>query len=375
MPQDDKPDSIIDDVRASMESLREPEPIAQPDDPAHPPIDQTPANANEAAQQTADRERDDKGRFAKGKPERPTLTLAKPEKPLAGASPTTAAPSAPVEGTPAAPTDGKPERIPPPAEWGGLAKVKWDRLPVDVQKEIAAHEATRAAAVGDLAPVAELLNVNREFLVNQAGSLPGAMTELMQFAKMSVENPVRLIQTIAARTGIDLRAFAGGQQAAPAQPQPADLETYIQRRIDERLQPFQAERDANAQQQTQATIAQIKAFQADAAHPFFNDAFPTMQRMLESGEIPFGPPPMERLAQAYDRATWSNPTIREHLQSQAREAEGQRQAAEAKKAREALRPSLNGAPLSGAMGANGKDNNRSALEDVRAAAEEIAGRL
>ena len=48
----------------------------------------------------------------------------------------------------------------------------------------------------------ELFDTNREFLVNQAGSVVEAQRQMMQFARMSVDNPVQLAEHI-------LRAWGG----------------------------------------------------------------------------------------------------------------------------------------------------------------------
>lgn len=350
-------EGALESVRAAYESLSQ-EPVAAPDDPEHPPTDQTPANANETPQQTADRERDEAGRFKASDKPRETLKLK--DKPLADA------PLAKAEAPPAAPIDPtKPvaERIAPPAEWGGLAKVKWDRLPVDVQREISQHEATRATAAAELVPLRELIDTNREFLVNQAGSVVEAQRQMMLFARMSVDNPVQLAEHILRSKGIDPRAAFAGQQAAPQPSQPQDIASLLGQLIDQRLQPVLAERETQQTQQLQTTL---DTFAADPKHPFFNDVRVHMGQLIQAGMA-------KDLPEAYEKATLLNPTIRAHLDGERREADEAKRAEEARKAKAAVRSSVTGTPLTGAM-ANGKDGpHRSALDDVREAYQELSG--
>ncbi len=355
--------SIMADVLAASDEL---EGIEKP------PIDTGASGAQETgsetavtetAQQTADRARDESGRFARESKDRKTLTLPK-EKPLAAAP--AATPVSPVLGEPAAPIDPtKPvaEKIAPPQEWGGLAKVKWDRLPVDVQKEIAAHEATRQQATADLAPVSELLGVNREFLVNQAGSVPEAMRQMMQFARMSVDNPVQLAEHILRARGIDPRAAFAGQPQAQQQGQAPDLQSYVAQLVQQGLQPLMAQHEQQQTQQLQTTISQ---FAADPKRPFFNDVRVQMGQLIQAGAA-------KSLEDAYDQATWANPAIRSHLMQEQTEATQRQKAAEAQRATLATRASVRGSPLTGAA-LNGKgDPKANALDDVRAAFAELSG--
>ncbi len=359
-------DNLLADVRAAASELAGDDPVIET------PVVETPDEPilAETAQQTADRARDEAGRFAKAEERkaRETLKLREPK----------AAPLA-ADATPAKPLppeidkEGKHlDRIAPPVGWKGAAKVDWDRMPRNVREAVAAELNGVEEARNELAPLKELFDTNREFLVNHAGSVVEAQRQMMQFARMSVDNPVQLAEHILRSKGLDPRAvFSGQPNQAPAQGQPQNLEAFIAQAVEQRLQPIMAERAQAETQQTQATISQITAFQNDAAHPYFNDVAPTIHRLLASGEIPLGAP-MERLKEAYDRATWANPTIRATLIEAQREADGQRRAEEVKAARKAAAASLNGSPLPGVAPA-AQNQHSSALDDVRAAARELAG--
>jgi hypothetical protein len=351
---DEVKDDLRGDINAAMEELS--------GTPAEAPILEQP---QETETQRADRERDEAGRFKAKDTERPTLSLK--EKPEAQANPTQ---GLKAESSPASPTaplapDGKQpvETIAPPMEWKGAGKVKWDRLPREVQTELRDTWQAMATERAEVAPVKELLDVNREFLVNQAGSLPAALTQLMQFARMSVDNPRELIQHIARTTGTDLRALVAGQppQGAP-QGQP-DATAYIAQLVQQQLQPIVGQFE---QQRTNQVMSEIEAFRADPKNPYFNDVAPRIEGLLKAGAA-------KDLREAYDQAIWADPNIRQQLMSAQAEEASRARAAEVEKANKARSASLRGSPLPGAS-LNGTGNpNASALDDARAAYAEVEG--
>lgn len=344
--------TLLEDIQSAAESLR---PV-----PEDKPITTAPT---ETAEQTAERERDEAGRFkAKTAEPREKLTL----KPAKEAAPITqaaaAAPGANVL-PPEIDKEGKHlERIAPPQSWKGSAKVNWDRLPRPIREQLAADYGEVDNARGELAPLKDLFDVNREFLVNQAGSLPNAMAQMMQFARMSVDNPVALAEHILRSKGLDPRAVFNGQQSqAPAQNQPQDMEALLARLVDQRLQPFVAQTE---QQQTQQIQSSIDQFASDPKHPYFNDVRSHMGVLLKEGSA-------KTMDEAYDMATWANPTIRAALLGASTEASGQQQQQSVQRARAAQRTNLKGSPLPNGASVNGGKSNSSVLDDVRAAAAEL----
>jgi hypothetical protein len=349
-------DSILDTVNAAYDSLETPEaapaPIVETEgSPSATPVPE------ETEQQAADRVRDEAGRFAKQPKEkepRPTLKLKTPPAPdeqPGAASPTTQSAAPPVA----------PEKIAAPQEWSGLAKVRWDKLPAAVQEEIVKHEQTRVAATQDLLPLKEMFEVNREFLVNQAGSVPEAMRQMMQFARLSVDNPVALAEHILRSKGIDPRtAFSGQPQGGQTQ-QPQDIQSLVAQLVEQRLQPFQAQAEQQQNQQLESTISQ---FAADPKRPFFNDVRFHMGQLIQAGAA-------KSLEEAYEQATWANPAIRAHLLETQREATEKANAAQVQKAKLATRASVNGSPLEGAQPPGGRA--KTARDAVLQAYEDLSG--
>ncbi len=366
---DDK-DSVSDDVRAAFESLEtDTAPAAVPAEvEADPAADTGGTRARNPDGTFAPKEPDDEPK----EPKRETLRLK--EKPQEAAPPTTAvAPqSPPSQATPAAPGT---EKIAPPASWSGMEKVKWDRLPAPIQEGIARREQEREAATADLLPLKELIDVNREYLIRGAGSVAEGFRQTMAFVKMYDDNPALLIQSIAQRAGIDLRALVGGQQNAPTQQQPSDPQSLVAQLVQQQMQPIvaqlQQQQAAREQQETQQLQTTIDQFGADPKHPFFNDVRYDMGVLIDVAIKNQRPITLEK---AYEQATWANDAIRAHLIEEQRGAADAAKAAEVQKAQQARRAIVNGSPLPGAIGLNGKtDPKATALDDVRSAYDELSG--
>jgi hypothetical protein len=358
-------ESILDTVSAAYEGLANPEPDAVA--PSAETVAEVPAQP-ETQEQTDQRARDEAGRFAK-QPKQPTLRLKeKPQEVAPQATtpqqvkPETAS-SAPV--TPAAPENDKEgkalPRIPPPPGWDGVANLHWDRIPRPVRETIAKQYETIETARQELLPIKELIDTNREFLVNQAGSVQEAQRQMMQFARMSVDNPVALAEHILRSKGLDPRAVFSGQPQAAAQNQPPNVQAIVAQLVQEQLQPILAERDQQQTQQLQTTIDQ---FAQRPDRPFFNDVRVHMGQLIQVGSA-------KTLDEAYEQATWANPTIRAHLMDAEREAAGKAQAEQVQKAKAAQRASVTGSPIEGAVPPKGKSNG-SAREAVMEAWNSLA---
>ncbi len=277
-----------------------------------------------------DRTRDEQGRFAKAEKPRETLTL-KPQQGLA----------APAPAQPAAPK-AEEASAPPPIEWKGAAKVDWQRLPKNVQAAIRETYDSLQQAGADVLPVKELIDVNRQFYVNEAGSVAEAFRQMTQFAQMAntVDGTVQLVHHLLQRRGIDPGALFGGQPAQPGnQPQTPDLSSIIAQTVQREMQPFKAQIE---QRENHQHINTIDTFAADPAHPYFNDVRQHMGALLKAGHA-------KDLQDAYDQATWANPVIRQQLLAAQAEDAAKVRAAEVEKAKAAQQASVTGAPTLGSV--------------------------
>lgn len=318
----------------------------------------------------AQRERDEGGRFAKEQAEQ-----AKPEKtlrlkdaarsegpkrdPKTGGHVKEAVTNAEAQPedqqaveTPAAQASGKPgvaegqaaqpqAEIAPPSDWKGGAKVKWAMLPRDVKAEIAEdykHVATAKALNIAIDPY-------RATIQQRFGAAPSeqvigeimrgwshAINQPTDFGALFVNSmsngkPIDFLREMVQKLGVDPRLLAGADNGqSHAQPELQQPNDPVIARLEQQLQQVTGQLQHLAQQPVIAQNAQIdteiQAFQADPAHPYFNDVKPVMAALMGTKGGP------ATLKEAYDMACYANPQIRAALvtQSQAKEQEARKQA-------------------------------------------------
>lgn len=313
--------------KAAAGDIQAEAPLTPPELTAEAPTEAAPAEAR------TDRGdgRDATGKFV-GKPKeegqdkpRETLTI-KPKEQQVAAKPE----AKPAEQDP-----------PPPAEFLGQGKVDWNRLPSGVKAELKRGWESLQAERAEVAPIKELIDTNRQFLVNEAGSVAEGIRQLMYFAQMAnnVDTVPQLALHILQRKGIDPRAVFGGQQVQQTgnQPQAPDFRSAVAQAVQRELQPILAQSEQREQQQHLSTI---EAFAADPAHPYFNDVRTAMGVLLKNGQA-------ANLQDAYDQATWANPSIRQALMAQQSGDAAKAKAAEVEAARKAALLSPSGAPVHG----------------------------
>lgn len=300
----------------------------------------------EVSRQVVDRNRDETGRFAPKpkddtKPARETLAL-KPK----DTQPAVVDPKAlPVD--PKAPG----ERVAPPAAWKGSEKVRWERLPADVQAAIKREIDTHAATAQEAAPILQTLQGQRELLEREGGgTIAGGVKKLLDLSAWASGQPEQFAATFIHQRGLNFPALAAklGFQVVPSdgrQPQPQAQPSAIPPEILQRLQRVdQLDADIKAQRDA-ATQSEIESFINDPAHPYVadvqNEMIAHIEAMKRLGERP-------NLKVAYDRAVSSNPTVSALIAAQRTggSANTNQQAVDA--ARAARAASLNGSPVPGA---------------------------
>lgn len=361
-----EPDDLLGDVRAAMTQLAgDPATIDQPEVTQGDQPQTSEQVREQQIRETGGRARDESGRFkaAEGEQPRETLTLKPPKEatPPAAASPAAEAPKAAAL-PPEIDKDGKHlERIAPPAAWKGSAKVDWDRMPRNVREAVAADYAQVESLRAEMAPLKEMFDVNREFLVNAAGSVPEAMRQMMSMARMSstVDGSIQLAHHILRARGLDPSAvFSGQPQASPQGQQPAP-QTDVAQLVQQEL------RKQSEEQQTQQLQSQIAAFAARSDRPYFNDVKAVMGALMSAGRA-------KTMDEAYEMACRADSVINAALDEEKRKETEKARAAEAAKARDASRASLRGSPLPGASN-GGTGPGASVHDDVRAAFAEASG--
>ena len=337
----DEPDDIGADIALAMKG-DEPAAIA-PAEPILPADTQDPAE--ETAQEKADRVRDEHGRFAKAEE---------------------TAQDAPAQAQePAKPT------ILPPRSWTAAAKAKFATLDPDVQQEVLRREGEIDAGKQQWDTKAERYNrleaaiaPHRDRLTLSGVEESVYIARLAQADKMLTENPYQAIQEVARMYGIDL-AQVNGQQFSGGPPQGQPYQDPQYQTLAQEVQALRAERQQEITQrqalEQQSAQAQIEAFANDPANLYFDNVKPEIAALLQSGAA-------KDLPQAYEMACHARPDIRALLQATA--------AARPSTLTRPGGPQVTGAQRGATPPASSAANQNSSIDDdVRAAMNELAGRV
>jgi hypothetical protein len=223
-----------------------------------------------------------------------------------------------------------------------------------IRADVDALERDRA----EISPLREMLDQNKGLLVNEAGSVFEGVRQLLAFHRLSIDNPVELINHIARQRGINLGALVGqpGQQMPGTQQAPDSNHPLAaqQRRIEALEARIASQHDSTARDQ-------IAAFAANPAYPFFQDVRQQMGVLMEGGQA-------KTLEQAYEMAAWSSPQIRAQLLAQQAEQGQAAKAAELARAKAANAANLTGSPATAGARPNGaggqSDSIRATLESA-----------
>ncbi len=184
----------------------------------------------------------------------------------------------------------------------------------------------------------------------QSGITPQQHIESLANADLLLnQDPIAGIQHVAQLYGIDLSQFAGGMEEGSADPQVAAL----RQELSELRGSVQRRDHEVAQQEHSKVVSQLESFaeaktdDGELAHPHF-DAVVEDMILLAQAERAAGREPA--LNDLYEKAVWSNTSVREMMQTAQREAAEQKRQKEARakaaKAKKASK-SVNGSPNGG----------------------------
>lgn len=244
----------------------------------------------------------------------------------------------------------------PPAHWNGQAKIDWQKLPAGV-KETLTQEYAAVAKLRELGPAIDHF---APALMQRFGNVTHGVGSILNTWASAVQNPVDFARQFCQQYNIDPQTLvAGGTSQVHgtgngfAEQQAADPVTQELQRINAELQQLrQQPLIAQQQQQSHQINTDIQSFAAavstdgNLAHPYFNDVREHMGALMQTSEFTNlvqskgGP---AALNEAYDRAVYANPQIRQNLMAQ----NEQRQAMERKRAAETAKNasvSIAGAP-------------------------------
>lgn len=226
-----------------------------------------------------------------------------------------------AEGLPAEAPADQPESDRAPSSWTPTIAEKWSDLPPDVRAEIQRRETDYHRGIEQYKQAAgiaqEVQHTLQPYMANiqAAGVHPlQAVDKLMQADHVlrngAPEQKSQFLAQLARDYGVDLNQV---QPLPPMDPQVQQLMAQNQQ-----LQQFQ---QTVQQQQQQAVMSEIDTFRANPANVHFENVKDDMSVLLQSGRA-------TNLQDAYDKAVWMRPDIRQTLVHQ-QSANAQKQQAEA----------------------------------------------
>lgn len=290
----------------------------------------------ETAEQKAERERDEKGRFAKSS-EPGDTKLSEPASPQAAAEPSASS------------------AITPPASWRAAAKAEFAKLPPVIQEEVLKREKDIEAGNAQWQAKAERFNRLDAVLAprRERFQLAGidetqAVQALFAAQDFLERNPVEGIRYLARQYGVNLAAFAGQTGQAVQEPPMHPVIQQLAAQVQTLQQALSQQQTAQAQAAQSQYASEVEKFSSDPANLYFENVRGDMANLIRAGQA-------SSLKDAYEKAIWAHPEIRPILlQQQVEERARQAQEAARAKARDAkyAAGSVTGSPAPGMSPAN-----------------------
>jgi hypothetical protein len=324
-----------------------------------------------------DRARDETGKFAKA-PKETKAPVEKATPAAKEAAPVVADASEPA--TPAAPAR---DITRAPSSWKPAIREEWQKLPEAVRAEIQRREQDFQNGQAQLLPDATMGKQMRaviepyRMLIDAEGSTPDrAVADLLRTAATlrigSQQEKLNALLGVVRDYGIDLPALVQQrmQQAGnPQAPQAQQAQQFRDPRVDQMLREQAQERQQREQQyQTEmgtTVTAWMDAVDASGqpVRPYIGDVINEMSVLV--AQLKQSNPALthvQALDEAYERAIWANPEIRQVLQSkQQTEREQQQRAANQTRVADARRAASVNVPRRASTPAPGKPGK---LEDT-----------
>jgi hypothetical protein len=344
---------VEDDVRADLEAAWNETPIEE----APATLAEPEAKGPETPEATAQRARDEQGRFAKQE----AAKEAKIE-----AAPGTAKPAQQPQEGQQQPIQAAPAG--PPPGWPVAAKAEFDRLPQPVKDAIVSRETEINKGFAKLTEYKGL-----DPYVEQARSvgsnLPQILDRYMAAEQLLAENFPQGVLSLCQMYNVHPAALAqilSGQQGnqQPRQSSPLDPVYQQMSALSAELANIRQERETGEQE---AVNGQIASFAADPAHKYFENVRQTMGLLLRSGQA-------QDMEGAYTKACRMDDEI---YALQLKEAQMPKQAQQRQAVNQARRASGSiplGSPIPGAQ-ANGRDEPSSIRDALEQAWSEQGGAI
>lgn len=251
-----------------------------------------------------------------------------------------------------------------PSSWSKSSKSLYDKLPDDVKREVHKREADFHAGYQQLKPKADFADrvavaiqpyqQTLQQLQQQGIDAPTAINKLLQADHIlrysEPSKKAEYLAELAVQYGVDIRALSSLQAPDPnviAMKQQLEA-VHMQR---------QQEMIAQQAQQQQGLMQQIQEFAADPKNEHFALVRDEMAILLDQGKA-------ATLQEAYDKAVWMRPDIRQTLLDR-RETEAKRKALEATQRKRAKTASVS------VKGSQAGKPGKPASDDIRGILESL----
>lgn len=223
--------------------------------------------------------------------------------------------------------------IEPPHSWSAEAKAKWASVPPDLQAVIAKREADAHQAItrsgeqiAAFKPLGEVIDKFAETF--QRNGLPPheGVARMLAVEQWLGSDPQAAVVEIAKAYGVDLRRLAGDQPAAAegtsqpgAQPDPLvstlqSQQAALVKEVNQLKSYLTAQQRAQHESEQSALSRQIADFAKDPKFPHFEAVRKTMAKLMEADDG-------LSMTDAYERATYAIPDIRNRILADQRKAE------------------------------------------------------
>jgi hypothetical protein len=233
-----------------------------------------------------------------------------------------------------------------PISWTAEQKAKFASLPPDTQAYIAQrdkeqHDAiTRAGQqIKAFEPIGKVIEQFSHVFQKNGLQPHDGIARMMAVNEMLEANPRAAIAEIAKAYGVNLQGMNDEQNATPENQRIAELEARLARQESHLTAQMRQKQEA----ESNALAREIADFAKDKPH--FESVRKVMAGLMSSGAA-------ETMQDAYDRAIYADPTIRQSLQVEAQKAaEDKRKAEEAErvsKAKKAAGVNVKGSPANAA---------------------------
>jgi hypothetical protein len=281
----------------------------------------------------------------------------------------TAAEAAPSEAAPAQENTDQPLKeasepaapaIEAPNSWSAEEKGLWAKVPPEAQTIVARREAEahrtisqQGQQIAAFRPVSEVLERHQASFQRNGVHPAQGIQYLLAASDALDENPVAAIQGLARHYGVDLAKLATGEPV-DSDPRIAQLESHVRALTGHLTAREQSEQEA----QKRTLVQVIENFAQSKERPHYAELEADILTLIPGiRDANPGLAPERILAEAYEKAQWANPTVRQRILADQQKAdEEKRKAKEAEKVKEAKkhqalnqRPGHGSSPVKGSI--------------------------